>query len=242
PPEFNGDKKKYRNWRRLCQTYLEAYADFFDYSADEERWILSYMTEGSAADWAEMNQDQIGKVNTEGFWEKLDERFLDPTLARDAADELETTPQGKKSIQEYFQWFEERCKIVGYTDSKNAAHLIRMLDNNIKSDVVDDIYSNQQVPETFSEYKKIAMSIGMNKERRERMKQKKSHWNYTMPRKQEEHKTEFKSNLSGVAAKAYSAGTGQGAPMQIDQAKQEGKCFKCGNKWGETADCARCKK
>ena len=94
PDHFNGDKNKYRTWLRTVDSYLLSNRAHYQDDVDKILFVLSYMTEGTAASLAdyyyESNTQAAGFVP--GTWtdfrDLLKRTFADPEAARRAHERL----------------------------------------------------------------------------------------------------------------------------------------------------------
>jgi hypothetical protein len=122
--------------------------------------------------------------------------------------------------------------------------LIFYLKKALRPGIVDTIANATRVPDAYHEYKQKALNIGSNQE--ERWEEKRMNGPQT-PKKPENPKSNLTMGGQGVPASAYSAGGGQGAPMQVDRAKTReaertgNQCFYCKKPWGSNPSCPRCK-
>ena len=51
PPNFDGDKAKYKEWINLVEGYLDANSKMYDTNEKKIGFALSFMTSGNAAKW-----------------------------------------------------------------------------------------------------------------------------------------------------------------------------------------------
>ncbi|KAK7461724.1 hypothetical protein VKT23_008153 [Stygiomarasmius scandens] len=116
PPDFEGDKTKYKDFKRLAVNYGKAYEASFNTKAEYNHWLLSYFVSGAAAKFAAAAEKQnwIETFTEDQMWDKLDECFTDGKLPKKAAELLEVTRQGKTGVQEFLAWSEEKCGEAGY--------------------------------------------------------------------------------------------------------------------------------
>ncbi|KAK7461764.1 hypothetical protein VKT23_008194 [Stygiomarasmius scandens] len=116
PPDFEGDKTKYEDFKRLAVNYGKAYEASFNTKAEYNCWLLSYFVSGAAAKFVATAEKQnwIETFTEDQMWDKLDERFTNGKLLKKAAELLEVTRQGKTGVQEFLAWFEEKCGEAGY--------------------------------------------------------------------------------------------------------------------------------
>ncbi|KAK7435202.1 hypothetical protein VKT23_019772 [Stygiomarasmius scandens] len=173
PPDFEGDKTKYEDFKRLAVNYGEAYKASFNTKEEYNRWLLSYFVSGATSKFAAAAEKQgwIKSFTTTQMWEKLDERFMDGKLPKKAAELLEVTRQGKTEIQEFIAWFEEKCAEAGYywyepdAEGKYAGEdptHIRLLNKSIRTKIVDAIHVAEEVPVNYIPYRNKALRIGIN--------------------------------------------------------------------------------
>ncbi|KAK7444789.1 hypothetical protein VKT23_015106 [Stygiomarasmius scandens] len=178
PPDFEGDKTKYEDFKRLAVNYGEAYKASFNTKEEYNRWLLSYFVSGAASKFAAAAKKQgwIKSFTTTQMWEKLDEQFMDGKLPKKAAELLEVTRQGKTEIQEFIAWFEEKCAEAGYywyepdAEGKYAGEdptHIRLLNKSIRTKIVDAIHVAEEVPVNYIPYRNKALRIGINIENHE---------------------------------------------------------------------------
>ncbi|KAK7464153.1 hypothetical protein VKT23_006319 [Stygiomarasmius scandens] len=178
PPDFEGDKTKYEDFKRLAVNYGEAYKTSFNTKEEYNQWLLSYFVSGAASKFAAAAEKQgwIRSFTTTQMWEKLDERFMDGKLPKKAAELLEVTRQGKTEIQEFIAWFEEKCAEAGYywyepdAEGKYAGEdptHIRLLNKSIRTKIVDAIHVAEEVPVNYIPYRNKALRIGINIENHE---------------------------------------------------------------------------
>ncbi|KAK7468383.1 hypothetical protein VKT23_002899 [Stygiomarasmius scandens] len=252
PPEFDGKKDDYKNFKRLAQNYAKAYAKYFNTKEEYNRWLISYFTKGEAAKYAKIIEDNgwIEKLTTEEIWKKLDAHFYDHRSVHKAAEALEITRQGKTDIQEYLEWFEEKCELAGYVwhkkkkdgtfDGKDPNH-IRLLDKNLRSRIVDIIHSNEEVPVNYIPYREKALNIGINLENREDMKKMGGYYRRWVDSKDKGSKGLMSGGTSSMVVGRPGVSV---VVMRINRttARTKGLCYKCGMKWGEGKDCDRCKR
>ncbi|KAK7441570.1 hypothetical protein VKT23_016563 [Stygiomarasmius scandens] len=244
-------KEEYNRW--LLSYFVSGAAAKFAAAAEKQNWIKD--------------------LTTDQMWDKLDERFTDGKLPKKAAEALEVTRQGKTGIQEFLAWFEEKCGEAGYDwhepdeegnyAGEDPTH-IRLLDKSLRTKIVDAIHMAEVVPVNYIPYHNKALRIGINIENHEEdgkggnqlrwidgkiiggkgnSGSSGSSGSGTMSTTSRTTTTTTVGG-PGVLAPAYSAGSGQGAAMQIDRttARTRGLCYKCGQKWGEGKDCDQCKR
>ncbi|KAK7440978.1 hypothetical protein VKT23_016756 [Stygiomarasmius scandens] len=246
PPDFEGDKTKYEDFKRLAVNYGEAYKASFNTKEEYNRWLLSYFVSGAASKFAAAAEKQgwIRSFTTTQMWEKLDERFMDGKLPKKAAELLEVTRQGKTEIQEFIAWFEETCAEAGYywyepdAEGKYAGEdptHIRLLNKSIRTKIVDAIHVAEEVLVNYIPYRNKALRIGINIENHEEDSKGGNQLRWidgktigakggsgssgtnNVGHNSSKVTTPTPIGGPGVPAPAYSAGSGQGTAMQVDR-------------------------
>jgi hypothetical protein len=142
PNNFNGDKKKYKQWRTTVRKYITAYEeDFGDVSSEVSEgvqkrnlrkrmnFILAYLKadndeECTSSIWAEnfckQHEDENGilqlgpEATMKELWDHLDASFDDSDEKKIAEVKLQRFFQGKRTFSEYVQEFEILCARAGY--------------------------------------------------------------------------------------------------------------------------------
>jgi hypothetical protein len=142
PNNFNGDKKKYKQWRTTVRKYIAAYEEDFGDIGEEVsegiwkrnlqkrmNFILAYLKanndkECTSSIWAEnfckQHEDENGilligsDATMKGFWERLDASFDDSDEKKIVEVKLQRFYQGKRTFSEYVQEFEILCLRAGY--------------------------------------------------------------------------------------------------------------------------------
>jgi hypothetical protein len=142
PNNFNGDKKKYKQWRTTVRKYIAAYKEDFRDISDEVsegfrkknlrrrmNFVLAYLKadndeECTSSIWAEnfckQHEDENGIIQLgpdatmKGFWERLDASFDDSDEKKIVEVKLQRFFQGKRMFSEYVQEFEILCTRAGY--------------------------------------------------------------------------------------------------------------------------------
>ena len=126
------------------------------------RFVLSYMTKGSAASWAANWIDEIyERVDNEGepiygsfrdFERQLEETFKDHARQQSAQLKLWSLRLEKQSADEFFNEFNTYTHLAGYNRSHDQ-YLISLLEENIRSSLLDKVYGMSHMPTTFEEWK-----------------------------------------------------------------------------------------
>ena len=228
PEPYDGSPLKFRDWLRQVLIYIRGKK----ITADEDRILiaLSYMKSGTAAAWANRFFDT--NLNGLGTWPEFETQlkaaFEDKTLSRKARERLENLHQGSSRIDDFISRFESLAKDAGV--DANEAELIRLLERNVKSDLIDAIYASGQLPENYAGYKSRVLGLGRLWEQRQEQRAQ-EHRRHAPPMA-----TTAKPSPGPVAPqmttdKRTPTGIvygGRGKPMELDALRRENRCFTCG--------------
>jgi hypothetical protein len=147
PEEFDGKGAHYEKFIRQVELYLLANQHLFPDDDTKILFVLSYMTEGLADQWA---QNFIGakklaagnNVLTLGTWtdfkKALDASFIDPNRKRNAQAALEGLRQGRMTAEEFFTQFDQTRRTAGY-DTGYDEMLIALLEKALNPGLVRDL-------------------------------------------------------------------------------------------------------
>ena len=189
PLEYNGDRKTGRHFLNQCELYIRLRSSDFPDEVTQINWALSYMKSGRAATFAER---LIGYEVKRGIpkyddWYSFREAFVENFCPLDEASvaitRLESAAyfQGKRTLDEYIDEYEELLRKSGYMDGTVAVVKFRRgldpkiqnpiacsqpenrpKDNNVKSwiDAARALDQNRQANEAFraAEQKPMAPS------------------------------------------------------------------------------------
>ena len=234
PAIFDGNRKQFATWFRQIQLFVKAKDDI---DTDEKKIMatLSRMRGGVAGPWADTYTDKALETNQFGKWSEFQTRlktmFEDHTAKITARDKIQNLRQGKLMIDEFFTEFEMLKEQAKMTDK---AELMRLLDFNVKHELVHALYtSSSEFPETYEKKKEQLMNIGHMNERWEEMSRAMSksftpHGSTFRPTSRPPTTTtqtipdQDKKTATGITF------GGAGKPMEIDKARKEGLCFGCG--------------
>ncbi len=228
PPEtFNGSRHKCKNFLLQCKTVFSAQPSRYGNEHSKLAFAVSYLR-GNAYDWISSfmctdGPNQFGFASFDDFANALDRAFGDPLRQKTAERRLMTMTQGDRSVVSFAVYFQATVIEAEYT--LDSSLVLRLFYNALSEEIKDDIFKCDR-PDTFEEYKNLAISIES---------------------RQIERKFErklFKS--SGKSTKSGSSQDPTGpAPMQIDalqirrgklsaEERQErmrlGVCLYCGKK------------
>lgn len=249
PNEFDGSPNKYRDWLRQLLIYIRAKK----ITDNEEKILLalSYMKTGTASAWAthffdqHISQPVVDFGTWDAFKVQLDSVFEDKTHGRKAREKLETFRQGNLKIDDYLSRFESLAVDAGI--EKNDSELIRLLERNIRPEVIDVIYTVSPLPTTYQNYKSKIVNIGRLQERRQEQKAQvhRPFWAHntapaptvtTSPKAQTSAHAPPQPSHDRRDHTGVTYG-GRGRPMEIDALKKEHRCFGCGATGHFRRDC-----
>ena len=133
PEAFDGDRTKGRAFLTSCHLYLSLRGGEFRDDHEKIRWILSYMKIGRAATFAQRllrNEMQLGVFpfpSLPTFLAHLEKEFCVEDELTTALTTLESTRyfQGRKSVNEYIDDFQELIDLAGCTDYSSVVMKFR---------------------------------------------------------------------------------------------------------------------
>lgn len=228
PPEaFDGSPLKFRDWHRQILIYIRGKK----ITADDDRILvaLSYMKSGTAAAWAnrffDANLDGLGTWIE--FEMQLKATFEDKTQGRKAREKLENLHQGSLRIDDFVSRFESLAQDAGMDG--HESELIRLLERNVKSDIIDAIYSSGMLPDTYPDYKIRILGLGRLWEQRQ--EQRAQEHRRHVPQVAATAKPSPNPSAQQATDKRTPTGVifgGRGKPMELDALRRENRCFTCG--------------
>jgi hypothetical protein len=244
PPEvFDGSD--FRSFRKALRIYVGANAVIYDTDEKKIWFALSYMKKGTAEDWsenfledAEYDGQKFGTWNK--FLQKLAASFDDVNERSHALDQLNNLKQGSKSLEGFFQEFEILRRKAGKVDTANDPDMIRLLEMAVHREIVNQILSMETERRTFDAWKKAAQKFDRVEQRRKEINRLRANPKPKQWSKQTTTTTTTTAEAGPVQTKKTASGVtfgGQGEPMNIDQMRKEGRCFKCREKGHLSRDC-----
>ena len=128
PPDFSGDQAARKAFLTSCQTYIRLCPEAFEDDLTKIVWAMSYMKTGRANRWATREFEQETKTDRLRFinWLDFEEEFLKDFMLLDleaaAINVLETAAyfQGKQTVDNYLDQFQDLIYDSGYTDPKTV--------------------------------------------------------------------------------------------------------------------------
>lgn len=112
PPQFDGDREKFRVWWTAVRLYLHVMASDFPTDEDKVACVLSYMQEGQAGQWATIHTEEyldVGFPTYRGFSIYIETEFASVLKEEKARTKLDTMTQGNRTVDEYNiearQWY-----------------------------------------------------------------------------------------------------------------------------------------
>lgn len=234
PLLFDGKKLDFKKWQHSLFTWIR---DPHNRIADEQEEIdvtLSYICGEHVMQWLQNyhntyfdKQLEIWNRSWPEFKGDLNKAFLDSNRTRMAQEKLEMVWQGQDTAEDFFQKFELLFGEAGY--ECNSAYVIRLLEKAVNDCIIDQIYGSHTTPiDKYADYKEAITSIddmwrcwNLNKQGSMSMH---SGWN------RGSH-TDRPATTPVILDQKDATGTtygGTGKPMDLDIARQQWLCFRCG--------------
>ena len=230
-PEDFVDSKDYDKFNRQIFVYTAEYHT--DFSTDESRirFALSFMKGGLPEKFVANYINQVmvmpAATTTWKTWADFatagETSFGDKNKRTNAEDRIALLKQGSKSVEEFNQEFNQLAFVAGYKDTHHNDVLIKLLQEGIKTSIIDDIYRQPTLPADYNAWKERI--INMDNLAHQRQEQKKAHPTTTF------HKpTTFvkKPDVPNIKTSTRITYGGSGRRMDVDKARTEGQCFRCG--------------
>jgi hypothetical protein len=252
-PEDFEDAKQWDKYKRQTFVYIEENKKDFDSDESVVRFLLSFMTGGLpekfaanfidevAAEYDEEKKDHriygglqpVADWGTEReFYEKCEEAFGDQNKKANAEHQLALLRQGNKTAEEYLQEFDQLARTAGYQRNHDDV-LIKYLNEQVKSSIIDKIYAVGRLPARYKEWKEAILNIdGLERRRTEQKKfVSAQHFNPTTrtnpsPRAPTERRATPAPQTTDRAPK-----------VELDVARARGLCFRCGKPGHMSRNC-----
>jgi hypothetical protein len=165
PTRFSGDLTDASRWKYSVLAYLHLNKIIYD--TDEKKIInaLSYMTEGSAAAWAQnFYATAFSTITTpvwgtaDKFWEEFDKAFVPVDLAINAMTKLKTIRQGT----DLAKFIAEFKTLVAQANIKESISIIHFFENALEPGLRNRVYMKETVPKTFDKWVEAVVQLNAN--------------------------------------------------------------------------------
>ena len=203
-------------------------ANHHDFKDDDAKiYFLLFMTEGLAEKWAENPADEKG--DNFGSWFSfqayLQVSFEDRNKHHQAQARLEGLKQGTQMAEEFFQSFEINQHTAGYDEISHYNYLTVLLEQNVKSSLIDWVFNLDSLPATYAAWKnKILVVDDLDHCRNEARTATRVEymWQGAKPQQQNSSGLAYRQ-LQQTTSTDWQSGSGttfrgQGKPMDIDAA------------------------
>jgi hypothetical protein len=236
PDTFDGSPARFHDWKRQLLIYVRACRIVED--DDRILLALSYMKSSTANAWATRYFDEYATQPCLGRWqdflEELRSSFEDKNLQRKAQEKLESFRQGTRRIDEYFAVFDS---LLNDAEIVSDEEKIRLIERNVKTELVDAVYSGRVVPTAYITYRTRLLMVGRLWE--QRAEQKALDRRGLLPpvvwqRRGEEpacRQEPARHPHPASTDRATGSGTtfrGRGRPMDLDAVRCDAHCYQCG--------------
>ena len=93
------------------------------------------------------------------FCTRCEESFKDPNKRTNAENQLGLLKQGGKTVEEFFQEFEQLKITAQYTDPHHKTILIKYLHEAVITSTIDNIYRQPTLPADYAAWKATILNI-----------------------------------------------------------------------------------
>jgi hypothetical protein len=162
PTRFSGDLTDASRWKYSVLAYL--HLNKATYDSDDKKIInaLSYMTEGSAAAWAQNFYAQAFSTvatpvwgSADDFWKAFDKAFVPVDLAINAMTKLKVIRQGS----DLAKFIAEFKTLITQANLKEDISTIHFFENALNPGLRDRIYLKETVPTTLNKWVVAAVQL-----------------------------------------------------------------------------------
>ena len=160
------------------------------------------------------------------FHQKCEEAFQDTNKKTNAENQLTLLRQGSKTAEEFFQEFDQLAFTTGYTDTHHDDVLVHLLHEAIHTKVINLVYGQPTLPADYKAW--MTQILAIDGLQRRRADQKKSQAQFFPHCPNITRKPEILTTVPQVKTGTGITYGGQGMRMDVDKARAEGRCFKCG--------------
>jgi hypothetical protein len=250
PDPYDGSPEQLDTFWAQVNMYLSAYPTSFASEYDRVHFTLGHMTGGEEA--RRWQHSYIKQHVTRGtlilpdydtFWGEVRKQFGDTTKKQLAHTKLAVFKQGSLSVKAFISKFERLTEDAQYlvydADAKRFKPeydrvLINLGNTAVKPSILKGIYSESNPPTTYAAWKEKVMQLGIAEEMIDIMPGKSFAQDTTVK--------SFTSAKSSPPAKQSSSATssfttqrdgtgtvfgGAGEPMDLDEMRRKGLCFRC---------------
>jgi hypothetical protein len=176
PVDYDGDRKNGRHFLNQCELYIRLRSSDFPDEATEINWALSYMKSGRAATFAErlINYEVTAGRPRYDNWYAFREDFVETFCPLDEASiavtrlESEAYFQGRRTLDEYIDEFEELLRKSGYEDGKVAVVKFRRgLDPRIQNPIACSQPESRPADDNVKSWITAARTLDQNRQANE---------------------------------------------------------------------------
>jgi hypothetical protein len=164
PPRFDGNRKKYRNWRLEMEGKLRTDGCFLGSSTDQFTYIYSRLGDSPQSMAAAFYESggPGGTRNPTRFLQYLTTTYEDPNVAQHALNNLDYMTQGKtESFAAFYPRFEKQLADAGgatWHDVVQINYLRKALNNEMKDLLVPMLH----LPEDYPGFARELHNLGAN--------------------------------------------------------------------------------
>jgi hypothetical protein len=157
PTPFNGQLKNLASFLKECKLYLQMNRSVYDTDEKKVGYILSLMTEGTAAIWRDNflrpseNELEVYDFPTNrNFVLLLKNNFQDTDEKAEALHQISRITQGTHSIQDHNARFSLLVHQSGLTDQENEQILINYYQKSLNYDLLQEVWKTYPKPRTLA--------------------------------------------------------------------------------------------
>ncbi|HEV7737125.1 MAG TPA: hypothetical protein VGO47_07115 [Chlamydiales bacterium] len=144
PSDFSGDRTKGRAFLNSVRWYMHSCGHEFRDPGHMIAWTLSFMKEGRALTFANQvtrqteKQGHVPYATWADFWKELETRLLPIDESEEAINMLETEHyyQGKQTVDDYCDKFQDLVDQAGYTEGRQVVVKFR---KGLETEIVDKV-------------------------------------------------------------------------------------------------------